>query len=181
MEPVFRAWYERKMLATPELVAETEFVGQLLKKIKRIAIVGISKDQHRDSHYVGRYLKHVGYEIIPVNPGCETILGEPCYPNLKTIPLTVDAVDIFRKPSDILEVVNQAIEIGAKVIWLQLGTGTHPEAKRRAEDAGCIFIQNRCMKVDHQFLIRTPPYQTHNNQTQGGSHEHQRQETQLQV
>jgi predicted CoA-binding protein len=161
MEPVFRAWYERKMLASPELVAETEFVRQLLAKIRRIAIVGISRDEHRDSHYVGRYLRHVGYEIIPVNPGSKTILGEPCYPNLKAIPVSVDAVDIFRKPSDILGVVDQAIEIGAKVIWLQLGTGTHPEAKRRAEDAGRIFIQNRCMKVDHQFLIRTPPYQSH--------------------
>jgi len=160
MEPVFRAWYERKMLATPELVAETELVKQLLEKIKTIAIVGISKDQHRDSHYVGKYLKHVGYKIIPVNPGSKTILDEPCYPSLKAIPFSVDAVDIFRKPSDILEVVDQAIEIGARIIWLQLGTGTHPEAKRRAEDAGCIFIQNRCMKVDHQFLIRTPPYQS---------------------
>jgi predicted CoA-binding protein len=181
MEPTFRSWYERRMLATPELIEETKVIGQLLKEIKRIAIVGISKDRHRDSHYIGRYLKHVGYEIVPVNPGSKTILGEPCYPNLKSIPLPVDAVDIFRKPSEILEVVDQAIEIGAKVIWLQLGTGTHPEAKRRAEAAGRVFIQNRCMKVDHQFLIRTSPYQTHHNQTQGGSYEHQRQETKLQV
>jgi hypothetical protein len=160
MEPTFRAWYERKMLATPELVAETKLVERLLGEIKTIAIVGISKDEHRDSHYVGRYLKYVGYTIVPVNPGSKKILGERCYPNLKTIPFQVDAVDIFRKPTEILEVVDEAIEIGAKLVWLQLGTGTHPEATRKAQSAGRILIQNRCMKVDHQFLIRTFPYQT---------------------
>jgi predicted CoA-binding protein len=181
MEPTFRAWYERKMFATPELVAETKLVEQLLSQIRTVAIVGISKVEHRDSHYVGRYLKHSGYRIIPINPGSKTILGETCYPNLKSVPFPLDAVDIFRKPSEILEVVDEAIEIGARIIWLQLGTGTHPEAKRRAEEAGRILIQNRCMKVDHQFLIRTPPYEPHKDHTQGGSHEHQRQETQLQV
>lgn len=160
MESTFRAWYERKMLATPELVAETKLVQRLFGEIKTIAIVGISKDEHRDSHYVGRYLKYAGYTIVPVNPGSKTILGETCYPNLKTIPFHVDAVNIFRKPTEILQVVDEAIEIGAELVWLQLGTGTHPEATRKAKSAGRILIQNRCMKVDHQFLIRTLPYQT---------------------
>lgn len=175
MEPTFRAWYERKMLATPELVAETNLIEQLLTEIKTIAIVGISKNEHKDSHYVGRYLKNAGYKIVPVNPGSNTILGEQCYTDLRSIPFPIDAVDIFRKPSEILEVVEEAIGIGARLIWLQLGTGTHPEAKQKAQDAGRILIQNRCMKVDHQFLIRTLPYQSHTIHHQKESiHEHQR-------
>lgn len=160
MEPTFRAWYERQMLATPELVVETKLVERLLGEIKTIAIVGISKDEHKDSHYVGRYLKNAGYRIVPVNPGSTSILNETSYPNLKNIPFPVDAVDIFRRPTETLEAVDEAIEIGAKFIWLQLGTGNHPEAVRKAQSAGRILIQNRCMKVDHQFLIRTLPYQT---------------------
>lgn len=163
MEPTFRAWFERKMLATPELVAETKLVQRLFGEIKMIAIVGISKDEHRDSHYVGRYLKYAGYTIVPINPGSKSILGETCYPNLKTIPFHVDAVNIFRKPTKILQVVDEAIEIGAELVWLQLGTGTHPEATRKAKNAGRILIQNRYMKVDHRFLIRTLPYQTTTN------------------
>jgi predicted CoA-binding protein len=84
-------------------------------------------------------------------------------------------VDIFRKPSEILEVVEEAIGIGARLIWLQLGTGTHPDAKQKAEEAGRTLIQNRCMKVDHQFLIRMLPYQsTHTHQQKESIHEHQR-------
>jgi predicted CoA-binding protein len=163
------------MLATPELVAETKLVERLLGEIRTIAIIGISKNEHKDSHYVGRYLKNAGYRIIPVNPGSTSILNETSYPNLKDIPFPVDAVDIFRKPTEILEAVDEAIEIGAFLIWLQLGTGTHPEAVRKAQSAGRILIQNRCMKVDHQFLIRTLPYQSHiDQQHKEQLYEHQR-------
>lgn len=154
MKTTFNSWYDTKMYATPELAAETERVGQILDSIKVIAIVGISKNSQKDSHFVGRYLKKAGYTIIPVNPGATEILDEVCYPDLKSIPFKVDAVDIFRKPDDIPATIDEALKIGAKVIWLQLGTGTHDELKRKVIEQGAELIQNRCMKVDHQFLIR---------------------------
>jgi uncharacterized protein len=154
MKTTFNSWYDTKMYATPELAAETERVGQILDEIKVIAIVGISKNPQKDSHFVGRYLKKAGYQIVPVNPGAPEILGEICYPDLKSIPFKVDAVDIFRKPEDVPATVLEALEIGAKVVWLQLGTGTHDELRGKVIEQGSELIQNRCMKVDHQFLIR---------------------------
>lgn len=170
MEPTFRGWYERKMFASKEILAETNLVRELLPNIKVIAIVGISKNQHKDSHYVGRYLKNAGYKVVPVNPSANDILGEQCYPDLKSIPFPVDAVDIFRKPSEVLQVVKEAVSIKPRVIWLQLGVGTHNDAAQIAKEAGCLFFQNRCMKVDHQFLIRKFPNQpshtiTHQEET----------------
>lgn len=160
MEPVFRSWYAGKMLATPQLVAETRLVENILRNIKTIAIVGISKDPHKDSHYVGRYLQQAGYKIIPVNPTATQILGEPCYASVAHIRFPVDAVDIFRKPSEALKTVEEAIAIRPKVIWLQLGTGTHDGIFQKVWRAGGVLIQNRCMKIDHQFLIRTLSYKS---------------------
>lgn len=177
MEPVFRTWYERKMLATPELVEETRVVENILRTIKTIAIVGISKNEHKDSHYVGRYLQRAGYRIIPVNPTASAILGERCYPDLASVPFPVDVVDIFRKPEEAVAVVEQALLLHPTVVWLQLGVGTHEEAVRKATEAGCILIQNRCMKVDHQFLIRTTVHQSTNHHTSKGEHHEQQRET----
>lgn len=142
------------MRATPELSAETDEIESWLDQIKSIAIVGISRNRHKDSHFVGRYLQNAGYNIIPVNPGADEILGKKAYPDLKSIPDDIDAVDIFIKPDYVSEVVNQALEIDPKVIWLQLGTGEHPGEIEKAKDKGVMMVQNRCMKVDHQFLIR---------------------------
>ncbi len=161
MGPTFRTWYENRMYATPELIEETETVKEILNTVKTIAIVGISRNQHKDSHYVGRYLKNIGYKVIPVNPTAETILGEKAYPDLKSVPYKIDAVDIFRKPKDIPGIVDEALSIDAPVIWLQLGTGVHPEQKDKVKQNGKTLIQNRCMKVDHQFLLRPS-----NNQSQ---------------
>jgi len=154
LRSTFNDWYDKKMRATTKLSNETDEVEQLLEEIQTIAIVGISRNQHKDSHYVGRYLQNAGYKIIPVNPGADEILGEKAWPDLKSIPEEVDVVDIFIRPDYIPKVVDQALEIDPKVIWLQLGTGEHPEQKKKAEKAGKKLIQNRCMKVDHQFLIR---------------------------
>lgn len=182
MEPTFRAWYERKMLATPALVEETKLVERLLREIKTIAIVGISKNEHKDSHYVGRYLKNAGYRIVPVNPTASRILGEQCYADLKSVPFPVDVVDVFRKPEDAMQIVEEALETRPRVIWLQLGVGTHDEAYQKAWHSGCILIQNRCMKIDHQFLIRTLPHQSNTTHTtKGEQHEHKREETKLSV
>lgn len=142
------------MRATEELSVETDKVEELLDDVQTIAIVGISRNRHRDSHYVGKYLQSAGYRIIPVNPGAEEILGEKSYPDLKSIPFEVDVVDVFRKPEDITAVVDEALAIKPKVIWLQLGTGEHPEERIKVETKDIQFVQKRCIKVDHQFLIR---------------------------
>jgi predicted CoA-binding protein len=154
MKTTFNSWYDQKMYATPDLADETARVEVLLKEIRTVAIVGISKNPQKDSHFVGRYLQKAGYKIVPVNPGSDSILGETCYPDLISIPFPVDVVDIFRRPEDVPATVQQALEIGAAVVWLQLGTGTHDELKQNVRERGAELIQNRCIKVDHQFLIR---------------------------
>jgi len=136
------------------LSEETDRVQQLLSKIETVAIVGISRNRHKDSRYVGRYLQNAGYTIIPVNPNADEILGEPTYPDLESIPEKVDVVNIFLPPEWIPEVVDQSIPLQPHVIWLQLGTGNHPDQVKRSQKENITMIQNRCMKVDHQFLIR---------------------------
>ncbi len=142
------------MRATPELSEETDRIEEYLDNIKTIAIVGISRNRHKDSHHVGRYLQKAGYTIYPVNPGADEILGVKAYPDLESIPGDVDAVDIFVKPEAVPDVVDAALEVNPKVIWLQLGTGTHPGEVEKARQKGVTIVQNRCIKVDHQFLIR---------------------------
>lgn len=124
------------MIATSELIEETEQVGQILHTIETVAMVGISKDQHKVSHYVGRHLKNAGYAIVPVNPTAETTLGEQAYPDRSSIPHRVDVVNIFRKPKEVPIVVGEAIETDAPVIWLQLGTELHPSLKALVEERG---------------------------------------------
>ncbi len=142
------------MRSTPELAAETDAIEELLREIKNIAIVGISRNQHKDSHFVGRYLQKAGYTIFPVNPGADEILGLKAYPDLKSIPAKVDAVDVFVKPEFVPKVVDQSLELQPKAIWLQLGVGTHNTEAEKAQMAGVRMVQNRCIKADHQFLIR---------------------------
>jgi len=135
------------------LAAEkVENIRRILKDSKTIAIVGLSPKQHRPSHQVARYLMEAGYAIIPVNPGQETILGLPCYPNLRAIPISVDLVDIFRRPEAVLPIVEDAIAIGAKFIWMQEGI-VNTEAAEKAEAAGLTVIMDRCTKIDHMNLL----------------------------
>jgi uncharacterized protein len=154
MRSTFGNWYESKMYATPELARETNELEVLLSGIRTIAIVGISANPLRDSHFVGRYMKLAGYTIVPVNPVADTILDEKCYPDLASIPFPVDVVNIFRKPADIPGNVDEAIAVQPRIIWLQLGTGTHNHLIEKTEERGIRLVQNRCIKVDHQFLIR---------------------------
>lgn len=142
------------MTSSKELSEETDRVRQLLASIHTIAVVGVSKNRHRDSHYVASYLQRAGYKIVPVNPTADEILGEKAYPDLRSIREQIDVVDIFRKPEEIHFSVDEAIPLKPRAIWLQLGTGTHPELAEKVNQATIMFVQNRCMKVDHQFLIR---------------------------
>jgi len=124
-----------------------EGIEDILKKYRTVAIVGLSNKPDRSSYAVARYLKEHGYRIIPVNPGYEEILGEKCYPSLLDIPHEIDIVDIFRKPELVEEIVDQAIEKGTKVVWMQLGV-VNPTAAEKALKAGLQVVMDRCMKIE---------------------------------
>ncbi len=127
-------------------------VQDILEKSRVIAVVGLSPKPHRDSHEVAKYLQKQGYRIIPVYPRADSILGEKVYPDLTSIPDKVDVVDIFRKSEDVPPVVDEAIEIGAKAVWMQLGI-VHEEAAGKALDAGLGVVMDRCMLVEHRNLV----------------------------
>ncbi|MBI3129420.1 MAG: CoA-binding protein [Candidatus Tectomicrobia bacterium] len=117
-------------------------------RMRRIAMVGLSGNTIRPSYFVGYYLKRMGFEVIPVNPRYEEILGLRCHPSLSAIPQPPEVVDVFRKPEEIPEVVDEAIAVGAKALWLQFGVINEPEA-RRAREAGLSVVMDRCMKIEH--------------------------------
>ena len=120
----------------------------ILSKYRRIAMVGLSGNQFRPSFFAALYLLAEGYEVIPVNPREKSILGQVCYPSLKEIPGQVEVVDIFRDPSAVPGIVEEAIAAGAKAIWMQLGV-IHNEAAERARAAGLEVVMDRCMKIEH--------------------------------
>ena len=124
----------------------------LLAESTTIAVVGMSPKSERPSNSVAVYLMAQGYRVIPVNPGHGEILGLTCYPDLDAIPESVDIIDIFRKSSEVGPVVNQAVEIGARAVWMQLGI-INEEAADRALSAGLVTIMDRCLKVEHSRLI----------------------------
>ncbi len=126
-------------------------VRRILQEFKTIAVVGLSPKTDRPSYRVASYLKSKGYRIIPVNPNVPEILGEKCYPNLSSIPEKVEVVDIFRRSEDVPPVVDEAIRIGAKAIWMQEGI-VNEDAARRAEEAGLLVVMDRCMYKEHVRL-----------------------------
>lgn len=128
-----------------------ESIKRLLQNVRTIAVVGLSTDPEKDSHKVASYLKNVGYEIVPVNPGGETVLGEKSYPDLSSVDREIDLVDVFRPSEEIPGIVEQAEGIGAKVLWLQLGI-RNDEAVRKARAAGMTVIQDACLYEEHSRL-----------------------------
>ena len=127
-------------------------VRDIFEKSKVIAVVGLSPKPERDSHEVAKYLQDQGYRIVPVNPRADTILGEKSYPDLASIPEKVDVVDIFRRSEDVPPVVDQAIEIGVKAVWMQLGI-VNEDAAAKAREAGLGVVMDRCMLVEHRNLV----------------------------
>ena len=125
---------------------------RILKENHTIAIVGLSADWYRPSYFAAKYMQEHGFRIIPVNPKYTEILGEKCYPDLKSIPEKVDMVDVFRKRADCAPIAKEAVAIGAKVVWLQLGV-ENDEAKAIAESGGLEFVQNRCVKIEYARLF----------------------------
>jgi predicted CoA-binding protein len=133
---------------TPELQASVAEITEILHNYRVVAVVGLSDDPNRPSYRVAQYLKEHGYRIVPVNPGCREILGERCYPGLRDIPFPVEIVDIFRKVEAIPAIVADAIEVGAKVVWMQLGL-EELHAAGAAKQAGLRVVMDRCLKIEH--------------------------------
>jgi hypothetical protein len=131
--------------------ATSEELRRILRTYKTVAVVGLSDRPDRDSHRVAAYLQQHGYRIVPVNPNVATVLGEPAYPGLREVPVPVDVVDIFRKPDAVPEIVEDAIAMGARVIWMQEGIA-HNAAADRARAAGLEVVMNKCMLKEHRKL-----------------------------
>ena len=121
---------------------------KIFKDSKTIAVVGLSSNPSRPSYSVARYLQSQGYKIIPVNPNEKEILGEKSYPDLVSIPDKIDIVDIFRRSEDVPPVIEQAIKIKAKVVWMQEGI-VNEEAAKKASDAGLTVVMDKCMYKEH--------------------------------
>ncbi|MDE1872237.1 MAG: CoA-binding protein [Thaumarchaeota archaeon] len=121
-------------------------------ELKNIAVVGMSKNPEKAAHYVPKYLAEQGYNIIPVNPTTSEILEKKCYPNLLDIPVPIDIVDVFRPSDQVKPVIEEAIKMKPKVIWLQEGIHD-PEAESMAKKAGIDVVFNRCMLAEHQRLF----------------------------
>jgi uncharacterized protein len=131
---------------------DIEELRRILKQSHTIAIVGLSAQWFRPSFFAAKYLQEHGYRVIPVNPAYPEILGEKCYANVHEIPEKVDVVDVFRKPEDVPPIAEEAIAIGAKVLWMQIGI-INEAAARRARAAGLDVVMNRCMKIEHARLF----------------------------
>jgi predicted CoA-binding protein len=131
-----------------------EEIRDILSSSKNVAVVGISPKEDRPSYLVASYLKSKGYRVVPVRPDGDSILGEKVYHSLSEIPeeIKIDVVDIFRKPEDVLPIVEEAVQQGAGVIWMQEGI-VNEEAAAKAQKAGLRVVMDRCMKKDHQRMI----------------------------
>ncbi|MFC1556823.1 CoA-binding protein [candidate division KSB1 bacterium] len=131
----------------PDINAANEEIDSILDSYKTVAVVGLSTNPEKDSYKVGAFLKEHGYTIIPVHPKAEEILGEKSYASLKDIPGPVDIVCLFRPPDQVPPFVDDAIDIKAKVVWMQLGI-VNNAAARKAREAGVDVVMNKCMKVE---------------------------------
>jgi uncharacterized protein len=126
-------------------------ITEILHNSRTIAVVGLSGKRYRPSYGVAEYMKRAGYRIIPVNPHETEVLGERCYPDLDSIPEPVDIVDVFRRSEFVPEIVEAAIRIGAKMVWMQEDV-YHEDAARRAQEAGLAVVMDRCILKDHRRL-----------------------------
>lgn len=125
---------------------------RILMQNRSIAVVGLSANWHRPSYFAAKYMLEHGYTVIPVNPAYPEVLGQKCHASLREAPRPVDIVDCFRRAEDIPAIAEEAIAIGARVLWLQLGV-INPEAARQAEAAGLEVVMDRCVKIEHARLF----------------------------
>ena len=124
----------------------------ILKSVRTVASVGVSSNPQKPSYGIFQYLMEAGYRMIPVNPTTPEVMGLPSYPDLSSVAQKIDVVQVFRKPEDVPPVVEQAIQAGAKVIWMQEGIA-NPQAAKQAEAAGLKVVMDRCMMKTHQRLL----------------------------
>lgn len=127
-----------------------ENIDEILKNYYTIAVVGLSDNPHRSSNSISQLMQRNGYRVIPVNPTLETVLGEKSYASLTDIPEAVDLVVIFRRPEFVEAIIDEAIAIGAKAVWMQSGI-INPEAAQKGLDAGIQVVMDRCWGVEHSF------------------------------
>ncbi|HEV3374775.1 MAG TPA: CoA-binding protein [Candidatus Acidoferrum sp.] len=133
--------------------ASADPILEILKNCKTVAVVGLSSNRARPSHGVAQYIKSAGYRIIPVNPNEKEVLGEKSYARLEDVPEKIDVVDIFRRAEEVPAVVESAIRVGAKVVWMQLGI-ENAGAAEKARAAGLIVVEDACMYVEHKKRAR---------------------------
>jgi predicted CoA-binding protein len=133
-------------------MSDINTLRRVLRESRTIAVVGLSADWYRPSYFAAKYMQEHGYRIIPVNPKYPEILGEKSYPSLSAIPEPVDLVDVFRKPADTPAIAEEAVAIGAKVLWLQIGV-INDEARQIAENAGLTVVMDRCVKIEYARLF----------------------------
>jgi predicted CoA-binding protein len=125
---------------------------RILKECRVLAVVGLSAQWHRPSHFAAKYMLEHGYRVIPVNPQYREVLGQKCYASLREIPEKVDLVDVFRKTAEVLPVARDAVAIGARVFWQQLGV-RNEEAAALVQAAGMDSVMDRCVKIEHGRLF----------------------------
>ena len=125
---------------------------RILRTSRTIAIVGLSAEWHRPSFFAAKYMQEHGYRVIPVNPRYDRILGEPCHPTLASIEVPIDIVDVFRRSEDVMPIAEEAIAIGAKCLWQQLGVRNEAAAALAAR-AGLEAVMDRCVKIEHGRLF----------------------------
>src|SRR5512144_39045 len=134
------------------IVDDIAGLRRILTKARVIAVVGLSSQWYRPSYFAAKYMQDHGYRIVPVNPSYDAVLGETCYPSVAAIPERVDIVDCFRKHGAIVPIAHEAIDHGAKVLWMQLGI-RNTEAARIATAAGLDVVMDRCVKIEHARLM----------------------------
>jgi len=134
------------------IVDDIAGLRRILTQSRVIAVVGLSASWHRPSYFAAKYMQEHGYRIIPVNPTCDSVLGEKCYPSVSAIPEAVDIVDCFRRPAEIPPLAREAVAKKAKVLWMQLGIN-NDEATAIALAAGLDVVTNRCVKIEHARIM----------------------------
>jgi predicted CoA-binding protein len=136
----------------PTMADDMPTLRRILQECRTLAVVGLSAEWHRPSHFAAKYMQQHGRRIVPVNPKYEEILGERCYARLEDIPYPVDMVDVFRKPQDLPPIARSAVAIGARCLWQQLGV-RNLEADEIARAAGLDSVLDRCVKIEHARLF----------------------------
>lgn len=132
-------------------MTEEQTIEHILRNFRRIAVVGISPRPERDSHHVASYMRNAGYDIVPVNPRIARWEDLPCYPDLHAAPAPIEVVDIFRRSSEVAPIVDEAIAIGARAVWMQIGV-VDDAAAVRARAKGMLVVMDRCLLREHGRL-----------------------------